>query len=213
MAHDVVLEGLHAVKHAWRFAPDLVHEVTVADPSKAQRLAEELAPDLLPLLAGAVVRPVEHHTGVSARASRPVEDPSVLSVRRTPLVLLDDPRHAGNLGAAIRVAAAASASGVVVDGDLDPWSPAVLRGAAGLQYALPVITLGSAQVTGPVVVLDAGGQDVPLPSDAVLVAGSERHGVSSAWRARADLVLSLPMRPGVSSLNLATAVAAALYRR
>jgi tRNA(Leu) C34 or U34 (ribose-2'-O)-methylase TrmL len=26
-------------------------------------------------------------------------------------------------------------------------------------------------------------------------------------------VLALPMRPGVSSLNLATAVAAALYRR
>ncbi len=213
MSRTVVLEGLHAVKHAWRFAPDLVHEVTVADPARARQLAEQLAPDLLPLLSGAVVGPVDHHTGVRALASRPVEDPEVLSVRRTPLVLLDDPRHAGNLGAVIRVAAAASASGVVVAGDLDPWSSAVLRGAAGLQYALPVLTLDGREVTGPIVVLDAGGDDVPLPPEAVLVAGSERRGVSSVWRARADLVLSLPMRPGVSSLNLATAVAAALYRR
>ncbi len=212
VAYDVVLEGLHAVKHAWRFRADLVGEVTVADPARVRRLAEDLAPDLLPLLARAVVGPVEHHTGVRAVASRPVEDTSVLAVRPTPLVLLDDPRHAGNLGAVVRVAAAAWACGVVVDGDLDPWSAAVLRGAAGLQYALPVLTLAGRTVTGPIVVLDAGGADVPLPPDAVLVAGSERRGVSAAWRDRADLVLSLPMRPGVSSLNLATAVAAALYR-
>jgi TrmH family RNA methyltransferase len=47
----------------------------------------------------------------------------------------------------------------------------------------------------------------------VLVVGSERGGVGHELRARADHVLALPMRPGVSSLNLATAVAAALYRR
>ena len=40
----------------------------------------------------------------------------------------------------------------------------------------------------------------------------ERDGVGAALRARADVVLALPMRPGVSSLNLATATAAALYR-
>ena len=213
MGAQVVLEGLHAVKHAWRFAPHLVQEVTVADATRAAALAAALAPDLLPLLARAVVGPVEHHTGVRALASRPVADVSALLARTAPLVLLDAPRHAGNVGAVIRVAAAAGASGVIVDGDLDPWSPAVLRGAAGLHYALPVLGRQDEDVRGPVVVLDAGGDDVPLPRDAVLVVGSERHGVGGAWRDRADGVLSLPMRPGVSSLNLATAVAAALYRR
>ena len=61
---------------------------------------------------------------------------------------------------------------------------------------------------------DADGDlRAPLPAGAVLVVGSERDGVGAALRARADAVLALPMRPGVSSLNLATAVAAALYRR
>jgi RNA methyltransferase, TrmH family len=69
------------------------------------------------------------------------------------------------------------------------------------------------EVGGPVVVLDASGDPAaPLPPDAVLVVGSERGGVGSALRARADVVLALPMRKGVSSLNLATSVAAALYR-
>ena len=50
-----------------------------------------------------------------------------------------------------------------------------------------------------------------MPADAVLAFGSERHGLSDELLARADIRARLPMRAGVSSLNLATAVAAALY--
>jgi RNA methyltransferase, TrmH family len=46
----------------------------------------------------------------------------------------------------------------------------------------------------------------------VLVFGSERAGISEALSRRADLRLAIPMQPGVSSLNLATAVAVMLYR-
>lgn len=211
----VRLEGFHAVKHALRFAPALVGEVRVADVARVTALAARLAPDVLdPLLARAVVRPVAHHTGVEADADRPAEDRSVLSARTAPLVLLDRPWDPGNVGAVIRVCAAAATSGVAVTGTLDPWAPAVLRGSAGLHYALPVLRVGAEEVSGPVVVLDAAG-DVfaAVPPAAVLVVGSERDGVGAALRARADSVLALPMRPGVSSLNLATAVAAVLYRR
>ena len=105
------------------------------------------------------------------------------------------------------------ASCVASTGTLDPWHPAVLRGSAGLHFALPVLHVDSAEVAGPFVVLDADGDpDAALPREAVLVVGSERSGVGEELRERADLVLALPMRPGVSSLNLATAVAAALYR-
>jgi TrmH family RNA methyltransferase len=129
-----------------------------------------------------------------------------------PLLLLDRPRHPGNAGAAVRVAAAAGASGVAVTGDLDPWHPAVLRGSAGLHFALPVLHVEPAEVSGPLLVLDAGGDRLSgLPDDAVLVVGSERTGVGPELRGRADAVVSLPMRTGVSSLNLATAAAAALY--
>ena len=50
-----------------------------------------------------------------------------------------------------------------------------------------------------------------LPDDAVLAFGSERHGLGAALLARADARVGIPMRPGVSSLNLATAVAVVLY--
>lgn len=212
-AVTVALEGFHAVKHALRFAPDLVVRVTVRSMTATAALAAELAPDISDrLLAVAVEGAVDHPTGVSGTAHRPAYDASVLSSRVSPLVVLDDPRHPGNAGAAIRVAAAAGASGLAVVGALDPWGASVVRGSAGLHFALPVLTCLVAELRGPVLALDAGGTRLGhLPDDAVLVVGSERHGLSPALRERADEVVSLPMRAGVSSLNLATAVSAALY--
>lgn len=209
----VRLEGFHAVKHALRFAPELLVSVRVADRAAAAALARDLAPDVAEaLLLQAEDGPVEHPTGVEGTATRPTYDGGVLLSRTAPMVLLDGVRHPGNAGAAVRVAAAAGASGVAVHGALDPWHPAVVRGAAGLHFALPVLRCSPSDVAGPVVVLDADGDDWSgLPHDAVLVVGSERHGVGEQARARADAVVALPMRPGVSSLNLATAVAAALY--
>jgi TrmH family RNA methyltransferase len=212
-AVTVDLEGFHALKHALRFAPGLVTSVTVVSRERASRLAADLAPDVAELLLSlAVEGPVAHPTGVTGTADRPAPDTTCLRERSAPLVLLDDPRHPGNAGAAIRVAAAAGASGVAFLGSLDPWHPAVVRGSAGLHYALPILAVELDEITGPVVALDADGASwASLPSDAVLVVGSERAGLSSAVRARADRVVALPMRPGVSSLNLATAVSAALY--
>jgi len=213
MSSPVRLEGFHAVKHALRFAPELVDAVEVTDRERARALAEQLAPDVADaLLARAVVSAVDHPTGVQALARRPAEDRAVLRRRTAPLLLLDAPRHPGNAGAAVRVAAAAGASGVALTGELDPWHPAVVRGSAGLHYALPVLRATASELTGPVLVLDADGDPLrDVPDDAVLVVGSERAGVGAALRARADAVVALPMRPGVSSLNLAAAAAAVLY--
>jgi TrmH family RNA methyltransferase len=212
-AVTVVLEGFHAVKHALRFAPELVTSITVGSVAAALALADELAPDIRDLIAArAVEGSVQHPTRVAGTAERTPEDRSVLMRRSTPLVLLDDPRHPGNAGAAIRVAAAAGASGVAFLGALDPWHPAVLRGAAGLHYALPVLTCALVELHGPILALDADGDELgDIPSDAILVVGSERAGLSAEVRQSATRVVSLPMRTGVSSLNLATAVSAALY--
>ncbi len=211
----VPLEGFHAVKHALRFAPELVTGVRVRSLDAARTLAQLMAPDVSELLlASATVAEVAHHTGVEATGKLPLRDSSVLTSRQDPLVLLDRPRSPGNAGAVIRVAAAAGASGVAVTGPLDPWHPTVVRGSAGLHYALPVLSVVAAEVHGPIVVLDADGDpEALLPPGGVLVVGSERSGVGRDLRERADVLLALPMRPGVSSLNLATAAAAALYRR
>ena len=50
-----------------------------------------------------------------------------------------------------------------------------------------------------------------VPPGAILAFGTERHGASEELLSRASRRLAIPMMPGVSSLNLATSVAVALY--
>ena len=72
--------------------------------------------------------------------------------------------------------------------------------------------VGEIEAAGrPLVAIDPEGDEVAVPDDAVLAFGTERHGLSDALLARADLRVRIPMRAGVSSLNLATSVAAVLY--
>lgn len=220
----VRLEGVHAVKHALRFGAE-VEVLVTPDRAALLGLVDALAPDLSATVAATAVE-------VSAAAWQQVAPrglPSpALGLGRRPAVrvadvlaadgrvlVLDRPRHLGNLGAAIRVAAAAAAGGVLVLDGPDPWHPTAVRAAAGLQYALPCTASASLPVTDrPVVALDPDGAPLGgtvLPSDAVLLVGTERGGLSGQLRARADHRVAIPMRPGVSSLNLATAVAVALY--
>jgi TrmH family RNA methyltransferase len=220
-----VLEGLHALKHAHRFGAELL-EIIVTDPPAVLSLAARVAPDLLPVIrdAGPVsdvvfrsLAPVPHATGVIALARRPLTDMVAVfgSVGRGEIVLLERPTQPANIGAAVRVAAAAGAAGLFTLGGEDPWRPAALRGGAGLQYALPVARLDSLPATArPLVALDPVGEPldrIDLPPGCILAFGSERAGISEQLLARAAARVRIPMREGVSSLNLATAVAVALY--
>ena len=209
----VVLDGFHALKHALRFGAE-VRAAATCDPDGLARLAAALAPELdlagVETVDAAVLGPRAHHTGVVAVARRPPFDPAALGPG--PAVLLEDPRHLGNVGAVVRVAAAAGAAGVLTTGARDPWDPAAVRGAAGLHFALPVGRVDGPPGGRPLVALDPEGEPLgTLPADALLAFGSERHGLSPALSARAERRVAIPMRAGVSSLNLATAVAVVLY--
>ncbi len=221
-----VLEGFHALKHALRFGAQ-VEEAVAADVEELERLAADLAPDLaeaLPARFATVDRetiaelvPQAPRTGVVAIARRPeVDVAAVLADERpAPLLLLEEPRTMGNMGACVRVAAAADAAGVLTTGENDPWHPDALRGAAGLHYALPVVAIeGIPAGERPLVAIDPGGEDLrrgAIPPRAILAFGTERHGISDALLERADARIGIPMREGVSSLNLATSVAAVLF--
>jgi TrmH family RNA methyltransferase len=222
-----VLEGFHPLKHALRFGAEVLEAVAV-DPGAVTELAAELAPDvrdelarrLTPILAEDFARleVAPPPPALAAIARRPDVDLQELLAAPGPgpVVLLDEPRHVGNVGAAIRVAAAAGAEAVAVTGTADPWHPAAIRGAAGLQFALPVGRLESVQAAAarPLFALDPEGEPLrpgTVPPGAVLAFGSERRGLGREVRALATARVSLPMREGVSSLNLATAVAATLY--
>jgi TrmH family RNA methyltransferase len=221
----VVLEGFHALKHAFRFGARIELACT-PDRAALQRLAQDLAPDIGDRLGDSVqevapatfakLAPVPPATGVLAIAARPRVDPAAIlgSLQPAPIVLLENPSHPGNLGAVVRVAAAAGAAAVLTTGARDPWQPAALRGSAGLHFALPVARVDPLPATDrPILVIDPGGEPLgpDLPDRAVLAFGSERRGLGPALLARAERRLAIPMRPGVSSLNLACAVAVVLY--
>jgi TrmH family RNA methyltransferase len=223
-----VLEGFHALKHALRFGAELLEAVS-SDPNELERLAAELAPDLAgsltervtPVDAEVLARmvPQAPRTGVVAIARRPAVDVAraLADSRPSPIVLLEDPRTMGNMGACVRVAAAADAAGVLTTGSNDPWHPDALRGAAGLHFALPVAAIEALPESDrPLVAVDPEGDKTDLQAlspRSVLAFGTERHGLSAGLLERADARLAIPMRAGVSSLNLATAVAAVLFAR
>jgi TrmH family RNA methyltransferase len=221
-----VVEGFHALKHALRFGAELVEAVAV-DPEALEVLARELAPDLAGQLAGRVVTiapedladlaPLVPRTGVVAIARRPPVDLAAVLAdpRPAPVVLLEQPKNMGNIGACIRVAAAADAAAVLTTGENDPWYPDAVRGAAGLHFALPVTSIEALPPSDrPLLAIDPEGEDLRpggLPERAVLAFGTERHGISAELLERADARVAIPMRAGVSSLNLATSVAVTLF--
>ncbi|WP_034591242.1 TrmH family RNA methyltransferase [Hamadaea tsunoensis] len=218
----VLLDGFHALKHALRFDA-YIRVALAADKPAVLELAASLAPDLLTdldvLLAPVpadqlrLLVPRLHPTGVAALADRPAT--GLAADRAAPVVLLEEPRNLGNVGAVIRLAAGAGAAGVVTTGPLDPWHPTVVRAAAGLHYATAVAAADLDDLpAGPILAFDPAGADVrsvPVPPGALLAFGSERHGLSAALKSRADHLVALPMRPQVSSYNLATSVAMALF--
>lgn len=238
----VVLEGFHPLKHALRFGADVL-EVLSPAPDGVLRLADRLAPDLTARLRRATtsvprdlyreLAPRPPGTEVVSLARRPGTSAAdaLEAPGEAPVVALEEPSHLGNLGAAVRVAAAAGAAGVVTTGEHDPWHASALRGSAGLHFALPVARAEAsdgrdpdaddASPVGPLapegrtlVAVDPAGAhftDRARPSRALLAFGSERRGLRPGTLERAEARVAVPMREGVSSLNLATSVAALLY--
>jgi RNA methyltransferase, TrmH family len=215
----VMLDGLHAVKHAARFGAEIAAVLTTDRPG-ALALADAVAPDLRPWLdtnlitvspaeLAAAARSAMHTVvGWALRPAAPAAGPAP-----GPVVLLDNPRNLGNLGAVVRLAAGFGAA-VLCTGTVDPWHPRVVRAAAGLHFATSVARVAPEAVAGPLYVFDRDGAELRtavLPADPVLVFGSERHGVSEAFRRRAAAVLAIPIADRVSSYNLAASVGIGLY--
>ncbi len=223
-----VLEGFHAVKHAIRFGAE-IDRLVCANHEAVADLSRSLAPDVAEVVAGAqeigedaldeltMVPPAGRIVAIARRP--PIDVDALLAdPAPKPVVLLEAPRRLGNIGACIRVAAAADAAAVLTTGPADPWHPDALRASAGLHYALPVARVDDPPPVGdrPLAGLVMDGQPLApgvVPVRAVLAFGTERHGLTDDLLAHADLRVAIPMREGVSSLNLATAVAVTLYRR
>ncbi len=140
-------------------------------------------------------------------------------------VILDGVEDPQNLGAAARSAEASGAQMLITRTHRSaPVSSAAIRASSGALLHLPharVANLTRAidrlQREGFAVVgLDEGAPgsiyDVPCPEGRVAVAvGGEGSGLSRLVRERCDVLVSLPMRGKVESLNASAALAAVLY--
>ncbi|MGC9157737.1 MAG: 23S rRNA (guanosine(2251)-2'-O)-methyltransferase RlmB [Terracidiphilus sp.] len=140
------------------------------------------------------------------------------------LLALDGVEDPQNLGALLRVADGAGVDGVVLtERRSAPLSPVAVKASAGasehlriarvvnLVHALEELKRKNLWIIG----LDGRGQtdydQFDLTGDCVLVLGREGAGLHELVRRTCDHLLRIPMRGGVSSLNVAAAGAVVLY--
>jgi RNA methyltransferase, TrmH family len=135
---------------------------------------------------------------------------------------LEDIRDPGNLGTIIRTADAAGASGIILVGDCcDPYAPECVRATTGSIFAMPLVKMPTPQFVefltgwagesvGTVMSAKASyRRDYKHPT--LLVMGSESRGLSQPVSAGCKTLVSIPMREGVESLNVATAAGLMLF--
>lgn len=132
---------------------------------------------------------------------------------------LDGVSDPGNLGTILRIADWFGIGHVLLgEGSVDPWNPKCVQASMGsiLRVAVHAVDLpGSLRVAvaeGVAVHLaEAEGEtvfDADLRRPAILVLGSESHGLSPSVRVPGSRSLAVPGRGGAESLNVAVAAAA-----
>jgi 23S rRNA (guanosine2251-2'-O)-methyltransferase len=166
------------------------------------------------------------HQGVVARVGPyPYSGLEEILAAPDPLVIvLDGVTDPHNLGAVLRVADGAGASGVVVPKDRAAGvTPATVKTSAGASEHVPVAretnlrrALEKMKEAGVWAYAAEGGAasvytDLDLSGPVAFVLGSEGRGVRRLVREGCDGAVSIPMRGAVSSLNVSVAAAVLLF--
>ncbi len=235
MSDDLIF-GLHAVLEAIDGPARRVTSVVILEGRQDRRIGELIAAArregvpvsraprkaLDRMAAGGI------HQGVVATITRiAFEDPDAVLTRAAdpPLFVVldgvDDPR---NLGAAIRSAAGAGADGLFLPARGTPGlTAACVKASAGAVERIPVARipnvvafLKSLKKKGIWVVgLDPAGGEAydrfDLTQPIAVVLGSEGKGLRRLARETCDILLRIPLRSGLESLNLAVAAGVILF--
>ena len=231
---DVMLDGAHLVREALAagvrlrtvlVSTEFLGHASPADRATATAAARsgasvyECTPSVL-----AAASPVRTPSGIVAIAEWA---PATIEATFTPapamamgMVDVQDP---GNVGAAIRSAHGLGATGVLaLDSTANPAGWKALRGAMGSTFRLPVaqsasaIALAAARSAGLRILATVAEDAQPLaetdlvPPTLVLL-GNEGAGLPPEVAAAADARVTIPMRAGTNSLNVAVTAALILY--
>jgi len=226
---DVLLEGATLVEEARR-AGWAIH--TVAFSERARDEDASLFAALGPEVSRVVVTdrvldamsPVPAPSGVVALGQPRVATVAAILAREPSLVVVAiDIQDPGNVGAIVRTAEAAGATGMIAAGvSADPFGWKALRGAMGSAFRLPLAretgldeVVAACRHAGLQIVATAV-EGVPLPDVALrqptaLLLGAEGSGLSPEVLRAADVMLTIPMQGAVESLNVAVAAGIILY--
>jgi 23S rRNA (guanosine2251-2'-O)-methyltransferase len=221
--------GRNAVREAVR-GPRDVHEVWATERALAseQWLREEpgLRVHVKPERALTEVAGTRDHQGVVARVApyRYADAYELAAVELPLLVCLDQVTDPHNLGAVIRSAEGAGATGVVVPSHgAARVTPAVSRSSAGAVEHLPVAVVQNLarylnDVKGPDLWVWGATSDDGTPlweaelhGGAAFVLGAEGRGLRPLVRRACDGLVSIPLAGNVESLNVSVAAAVLLY--
>ena len=177
--------------------------------------------------------------GVAQRLSQLRTTPGVAVIFRRPAVLPEDllggteipllvvaagVQDPGNLGALVRTAEAAGATGfLALAGSADPYREKAVRGAAGSTFRLPVLggwsTAELLQLieTQSIELVVADGRaetsyaEVDFRKPTALVVGGEGAGIDPEITEAAHRRVAIPMAEAVESLNVAVAAGVVLF--
>lgn len=139
-------------------------------------------------------------------------------------VALVSPQDPGNVGTILRTLDAAGADGLfLLDGGVDPYHPSSVRASMGTIFWKPIVELpfetfvkwaqkNMYRLVGTSAHASVDYRTFRLNQQpAILLFGNEQKGLSQEQMKACEILLSLPMRGRVSSLNLAVAAGIMLY--
>jgi TrmH family RNA methyltransferase len=170
------------------------------------------------------VSPVRTPTGIVALATwAPLPIETAFSNVAGVMLGLVDVQDPGNAGTIIRTADALGAAGILtLDGTADPSGWKCVRGAMGSTFRVTIArgastdALTAARRAGmPIIATVADGgtpiDRVDFRRAALVLLGNEGAGLSSEVIDQADDRVTIPMRAGANSLNVATTAAIVLW--
>ncbi len=147
--------------------------------------------------------------------------PRQLPPTPTFILILDEVRDPGNLGAILRIAAAAAVDAILLSpGCADPYAPKVVRAGMGAHFRVPIHPLGWEEIRGAttplkVFLADSGGAlsigeaDFSLPL--ALIIGGEARGAGDLSGGLDPVGVRIPMPGGTESLNAAVAAGILIF--
>ncbi len=147
-----------------------------------------------------------------------------LKISACPLVLvLETVEKPGNLGAILRTADAANLDAVIIcDPQTDIYNPNTIRSSIGCIFTIPVVTTSTdlaiawlrsnkIKMFGTALTATHSYHESHFRNPAAIIMGSEASGLSQKWLDEADLLIKIPMKGKIDSMNVSVSAGIVVY--